>query len=151
MQDFLESARRAAGGALERAAWEADRMRRANERQHEIELSRRERQALVEQLAGVLLDQERRGQLPAGPLKTLAERLRALDDDINRGLAEVQTIRGEHYVPGSVTVNVQRKDATGPAHGGANGAGGASERCPSCGRPVRGDAAYCSACGARLK
>jgi hypothetical protein len=143
MQDFIESARRAAGGAMERAAWEADRMRRANERQHEIELSRRERVALVEQLAGVLLDQERRGQLPNGPLKTLAERLRALDEDVNRGLAEVQTIRGERYVPGSVTVSVRRKDADGKNTSG--------DACPSCGRPVRDDAAYCSACGARLK
>jgi hypothetical protein len=143
MQDFIESARRAAGGAMERAAWEADRMRRANERQHEIELSRRERVALVEQLAGVLLDQERRGQLPDGPLKTLAERLRSLDDEINRGSAEVQTIRGERYVPGSVTVSVRRKDANG---GSASG-----DACPACGKPVRDDAAFCSACGARLK
>ncbi|MBF6592454.1 MAG: hypothetical protein IVW57_18240, partial [Ktedonobacterales bacterium] len=79
MQDLFENAKRAAGGAMERAAWEADKLRRGSARQHEVELMRRERAALVEQLAGVLLDLHARGQLPEGPLTTLAERLRAID------------------------------------------------------------------------
>jgi hypothetical protein len=141
MQDFLESAKRAAGTAVERAAWEAEKMRRASARQHDVELLRRERSALVEQLTGVLLDLDARGQLPEGPLKTLADRLRTLDAEVTRGDADVRAIRGEQYVPGSVAISIQRRDAT-------TGAGGS---CPACGQPMRDAAAFCSACGARVR
>jgi len=47
MEDLFESAKRAASNAVERAAWEADKLRRANERQKELELSRRERAAMM--------------------------------------------------------------------------------------------------------
>lgn len=155
MQDLFENAKRAAGNAVERAAWEADKLRRATARHREVELLQRERTALVEQLAGVLLDLDQRGQLPDGPLKTLAERLRALDAEANHGHAEVQAIRAEQYVPGSVSISVQRRDdqhrddqhrdstQDDPRDG--------TMSCPTCGRPVRRSAAYCPGCGARLR
>ena len=146
MEDLIESAKRAAGAAMERAAWEADKLRRVNERQREIELLRRERMALVEQLVGTVRDLDRRGELTQPALKTVAERLRTLEDGVVNGQADIEKIRQETYTPGSVSVSVQRRDAT-------YGAGSAADRrpCPTCGRPARLSAAYCSACGARLR
>jgi DNA repair exonuclease SbcCD ATPase subunit len=146
MEDFIESAKRAAGAAMERAAWETDKLRRVNDRQREIELLRRERMALVEQMVSTVRELERRGELTQPALKTVAERLRTLDDDIAGGQADVQKIRQESYTPGSVTVSVQRRDAS-------TGAPDPVDRrpCPTCGRPMRLSATYCSACGARLR
>jgi hypothetical protein len=145
MQDFVEAARRAASQAAERAAWEANRLRRASARQHDLDLSQRERTALLEQMAGVVLDLERRGQLTQEPLLALSRRLRALDEEIAKGHAEVQTIRGEAFKPGGGSAlpaqpPVKVSPAVAPEH-----------PCPTCGQPVRDTAAYCSACGTRLR
>src|SRR5690349_8625626 len=112
MQDMIENAKRAASNAVERAAWEADRLRRIADKQHEVELLQRERTTLIEQLASVVLDMEQRGQLPAGPLKSLAERMVGLTTDVNKGVADVQAIRTEQFQPGTVTISVQRKGET---------------------------------------
>ena len=148
MQDMFENAKRVASTAVERAAWEADKVRRTSARQREIDLLRRERSAAVEQLAGVLLDLDRRGELTQGPLVAIAARLKALTDDINRGESEITAIRNEAFVPGTISINVQRKDdpnAPTPTSSSAY------TTCPSCGRSVRRSAAFCSACGAKLK
>lgn len=155
MQDMFESAKRMAGTAVERAAWEADRMRRVNERQREVDLLQKERAAVVEQLAGVLLDLERRGELPAGPLQALAARLRTLSADMNKGLAEVQAIKAEQFVPGTVTVSVQRKDSQQDSQQDSqsvpsSSASAARTSCPTCGASVRRGAGFCPSCGARL-
>ncbi|HEX6542600.1 MAG TPA: zinc-ribbon domain-containing protein [Ktedonobacterales bacterium] len=144
MQDMFENAKRVASTAVERAAWEADKVRRTGARQREIDLLRRERSAVVEQLAGVLLDLERRGELTQGPLQAIAARLRGLDNDINQGEADISAIRNETFVPGTISINVQRKDDP-------SAPGSSRMACPSCGRSVRRSAAFCSACGARLK
>lgn len=149
MQDMFENAKRVASNAVERAAWEADKVRRANTRQREIDLLKRERSAVVEQLAGVLLDLDRRGELTQGPLLAIADRLRALDGDINRGDAEITAIRGETFVPGTISINVQRKDD--PNAMPSSSAASSHMTCPSCGRSVRRSAAFCSACGTKLK
>jgi len=148
MQDMFENAKRVASTAVERAAWEADKVRRTSARQREIDLLRRERSAAVEQLAGVLLDLDRRGELTQGPLVAIAARLKALTDDVNRGESEITAIRNETFVPGTISINVQRKDdpnALTPTSSSAY------TTCPSCGRSVRRSAAFCSACGAKLK
>jgi DNA repair exonuclease SbcCD ATPase subunit len=144
VQDFIEAARRAATQAAERATWEANRLRRAGARQHDVDLSQRERSALLEQMAGVVLDLERRGQLTQEPLLALSRRLRALDEEIARGHAEVQTIRGETFKPGAGSAS--------PAQPPVKVSSVAAEHpCPTCGQPVRDTAAYCSACGTRLR
>jgi hypothetical protein len=144
MEDLFESAKRAASNAVERAAWEADKLRRVSERQKELELVRRERAAMMEQLVATVRDLEARGQITQPQLKSLAERLTALERDLANGQSDIQTIKNETYKPGSVSITVQRKDASQPA----SSAG--TYPCPTCGRPVRSSAAFCSACGARL-
>jgi hypothetical protein len=146
MEDLIENAKRAAGAAMERAAWEADKLRRVNDRQRELELLRRERMALVEQLVATVRDLDRRGELTQPQLKSIGERLRTLDDELSSGQVDIQQIRQEIYTPGSVAISVQRRDAS------ANRVSGPQRRpCPTCGRPTRLSAAYCSACGARLR
>jgi zinc ribbon protein len=144
MQDFVEAAKRAAATAAERAAWEANRLRRINDRQHDLQLAQRERMTLLEQLAGVVLDLDRRGQLTQEPLQALARRLRVLDQEISTGSADVQTIRSESYKPGGAP-NQPAAPARRPLPAGGE------RPCPTCGQPVRDTAAYCSACGTRLR
>ncbi|HEY1387241.1 MAG TPA: zinc-ribbon domain-containing protein [Ktedonobacterales bacterium] len=147
MQDMFENAKRVASTAVERAAWEADKVRRTSARQREIDLLKRERSAAVEQLAGVLLDLDRRGELTQGPLVAIAARLKALTDDVNRGESEITAIRNETFVPGTISINVQRKDDPNAPPPSSS----THTTCPSCGRSVRRSAAFCSACGAKLK
>lgn len=144
MEDLFQQAKRAAGTAMERAAWEADKVRRAAAKQKELDLLQRERTTLSEQLVNLVLDLERQGKLPEGPITPVAQRLRAIADEVSAGQAEVQHIREEPFVPGSITVSVQRK-------GGTSGVPEATAPCPTCGRPVRTSASYCPACGARLR
>ena len=154
MQDMFENAKRVASTAVERAAWEADKVRRTSQRQREIDLLKRERAAVIEQLAGVLLDLDRRGELTQRPLQAIAARLQALDADINHGDAEVTAIRSETFVPGTISINVQRKDdpnAMITSSSSSSNAASSHTTCPSCGRSVRRSAAFCSACGAKLK
>ncbi len=150
MQDMFENAKRVASTAVERAAWEADKVRRTSARQREIDLLKRERSAAVEQLAGVLLDLDRRGELTQGPLVAIAARLKALTDDVNRGESEITAIRNETFVPGTISINVQRKDDPN-ALTPTTTTSSSYTTCPSCGRSVRRSAAFCSACGAKLK
>lgn len=140
MQDMFEQAKRVASTAVERAAWEADKLRRSGARQRDVELAQRERATLLEQLASTAVDLEQRGQLE-GPLKALAQRLRALDGEISQGKAEAEAIRNEPFTPGSISISVNRS---------ANTAGSYTS-CPTCGHRIRGTATYCSSCGARLR
>ncbi len=136
MQDMFENARRMASSAVERAAWEADKLRRASARQREIELAERERTSLLDQIAHVVVELESRGQLNNATLSALAQRLRATDDEIANGRTQVNDIRSETFASGTVSVAVVRRsdDVT----------------CPKCGRSSHRGAAFCSACGTRL-
>jgi predicted RNA-binding Zn-ribbon protein involved in translation (DUF1610 family) len=138
MQDMFENAKRVASTAVERAAWEADRMRRIGARQRELELTDRERTALLHQLGDLVLDLDRRQQLTQEPLRALAARLRTLREELERGQADIQAIRNEAFTPGTVAITVA------PRHDPD------SLPCPTCGQLMRKTAAYCSACGARL-
>lgn len=144
MQDFVDAAKRAASQAAERATWEANRLRRISARQRETDLAHRERLTLLEQMAGVMLDLERQGQLSQEALVALCRRLRTLDGEIAAGASEVQTMRAETFKPGNPPANGSQ-----PAQGGARRP--REYPCPTCAKPVRDTAAYCSACGTRLR
>jgi len=170
MQDFIESAKRAAGNAVERAAFEADKVRRSAARQHDVELAQRERSALLEQIAGLVLDLEARGQLVPETLRQLGQRLRQLETEIIGGQAEVQAIRNEAYRPGSVSIQVTHNAPAGAPPSPTSPAAptstaprvpvaalppqptpvAVSAPCPTCRRPARAGATFCPSCGARL-
>jgi hypothetical protein len=145
MQDFLEAAKRAATAAAERAAWEVTRRQRAITRQHEIDLAQRERGTLVEQIAHIALDLETSGQLTYEPLRALCRRLQALDQEVAAGAADVKKINAETFTPGATG------GAAGPAHKPIAAPAVREYPCPTCGRPVRDGAAFCAACGTRLR
>lgn len=139
MQDIFENAKRVANTAVERAAWEADKLRRATARQREIELALRERTTLIEQVATTLLDLDKQGQVTQDPLRMLAQRLRTLDHEVTHGHEEVKAIRNETFQPGTISISVTRQ-----------GADDMTSSCPTCGKPTRASATFCSNCGARL-
>ena len=101
MQDIVDAAKRAANVVAERAAWEADRLRRLTARQKEIDLAKRERATLLEQVARTMLDLESRGQLTQEPLLALSRRLRELDQEIANSSNAVQSVRAESYRAGA--------------------------------------------------
>jgi len=139
MQDIFENAKRVANTAVERAAWEADKLRRATARQREIELALRERTTLIEQVATTLLDLDKQGKLAEDPLKMLAGRLRTLDNEVNSGHDEVKAIRNETFQAGTISISVTRQGAD------------ETSSCPTCGKPTRLNASFCSNCGSRLR
>jgi hypothetical protein len=139
MQDIFENAKRVANTAVERAAWEADKLRRATARQREIELALRERTTLIEQVATTLLDLDKQGKLAEEPLKMLAGRLRTLENEVNSGHDEVKAIRNETFAPGTISISVTRQGAD------------ENSTCPTCGKPTRASASFCSNCGSRLR
>ncbi len=159
MQDFIENAKRAANTAIERAAFEADKLRRSANRQHEVDLAQRERTTLLEQIATLVLDLDARGQLGSDALRQIATRLRQLDTEIANGRSEAETIRNEPYRPGSVQIAITRTDASGGASSPTPSAppmsaapvAAATTPCPTCGNPVRVGAAFCANCGARMR
>jgi zinc ribbon protein len=152
MDDLFQGAKRAANQAVERAAWEADKRKRAGDERHEIELLRRERSALVEQLITLVRDLAVAGQLTQPQLKSLAERLATIDHDVSERQRIIDLIRNEPYVPGSVHIMVQRSPASAqPMPGAPPALPSARKPCPTCGYPVRTNAAFCSSCGTRLK
>ena len=148
MQDIIENAKRAANNAIERAAWEADKLRRISARQREMELAQRERGTLLEQLAQLVLDLEARGQLSPASITALTQRLRTLDREVGQGQADIQAIRKETFTPGSVAITVTRRDAGAGAGAGADSA---NVTCPRCGQHSRASAAFCASCGAKLR
>lgn len=144
MQEIVEGAKRMANVVAERAAWEADKLRRLTSRQKEIDLAKRERGTLLEQVARTMLDLQTRGQLTQGPLVALCNRLRELDQEIATGSSDVQSMRSESFKPGAAGSPGPAR----PALGAPRGVG--MTTCPTCHQAVRDDAAFCSACGTRL-
>jgi uncharacterized coiled-coil protein SlyX len=135
MSDMFESAKRAAGAMMGRAAWEAEKSQRIAALERELGLLTKERSALIEQLAAVVADLGKRGELTQPALKALGERLVNLNDEVSRSQTAIKTIQSEKYQPGAVTFS----PAAGP-----------SKSCPSCGAHMPLNSRFCASCGARL-
>lgn len=136
MQDMFDSAKRAAGAMMSRAAWEAERTQRIAAIQRELGLLQRERSALLDQLAGTVSDLARRGEMMPPALKAIADRLAAMEEEVNRAHVAIQTIQSERYQPTAAPYSVS---VAGP-----------EKACPTCGARMAASARFCSSCGARL-
>ena len=145
MQDFLENAKRKASAAMDRAAWEADKLRRGAARQKEVDLAQRERVTLLEQMAQMVLDLDKQGALSDARLRALADRMRSLDAEITSGQADVQTIKNEPFGSSPTATG------TRPASRAPRPIASITEVCTTCGQPIRGGATYCPGCGARQR
>lgn len=135
MSDLFDSVKRAAGGMMGRAAWEAEKAQRLAALERELGLLTKERTALVDQLAVVVADLAKRGELPQPPLKALAERLTNLDDEMGRSQSAIRKIQSEKYQPGAVSFT----PAAGP-----------EKSCPACGAHMPLNSRFCPSCGARM-
>ncbi len=136
MQDMFDSAKRAAGAMVGRAAWEAEKTQRIGAIQRELGLLQRERAALLDQLAGTVSDLARRGEAMPSALKAIADRLAAMEDEFKRAQTAILTIQNEKYQPTAAPYSVS---AAGP------------ERiCPTCSAHMPTSARFCSSCGARM-
>lgn len=136
MQDMFDSAKRAAGAMVGRAAWEAEKTQRIGAIQRELGLLQRERAALLDQLAGTVIEFSRRGEAMQPALKAIADRLAAMEDEVKRAQAAIQTIQSEKYQPTAAPYSVS---VAGP-----------EKACPTCGARMPASARFCSSCGARL-
>jgi hypothetical protein len=146
MQDFVEAAKRAAASAADRASWELSRRQRALSRQHEIDLARRERGTLVDQILHLVLQLDAGGKLTDSSLHALCARLRTLDAEIATGERDVRQINNEPYTPSSGS-SVPRPAPSLRAPAAQSG----EYPCPTCGQPAKQSAAFCSSCGTRLR
>ena len=152
MQDFVEAAKRAASNAADRLALEADRLRRVSARQREVDLARRERGTLLEQLATVVLDLDSKGQITQEPLRALCSRLRTLDQEIASGLAEIQSLKAEGFKLGLSGSNAAPSQSPSAGQSALSAPGvGRDFTCPTCRQIVRGNANFCPSCGTRLR
>ena len=145
MQDFVEAAKRAAASAADRASWELSRHQRAMSRQHEVDLARRERGTLVDQIVHLVLQLDGAGKLTDTSLHALCVRLRTLDTEIASGEREVRQINNQPYTPGAAP-GQQQAAPTSRAPAPLPG----EYPCPTCGQTVKQSAAFCSSCGTRL-
>lgn len=135
MSDMFESVKRAAGGMMGRAAWEAEKAQRVSALERELALLMKERGALIDQLATVVTDLAKRGELTQPALKAVAERLANLDGDVGRSQSAIKTIQSERYQPGAVSFSA----GSGP-----------SKSCPSCGAHMPLNSRFCASCGAKM-
>ena len=135
MSDMFESVKRAAGGMMGRAAWEAEKAQRVAALERELALLMKERAALIDQLATVVTDLAKRGELTQPALKAVAERLANLEGDLSRSQGAIRTIQSEKYQPGAVSFT---------------SAGGPSKSCPSCGAHMPLNSRFCASCGAKM-
>ncbi|MDE3229655.1 MAG: zinc-ribbon domain-containing protein [Chloroflexota bacterium] len=136
MQDMFDNAKRAAGAMMSRAAWEAERTQRIGAIQRELGLLQRERASLLDQLAGTVTELSHRNEPMQPALKAIADRLAAMESEVKRAQAAIQTIQSEKYQPMAAPYSV--------------GVAGPEKACPTCGARMPTSARFCSSCGARL-
>lgn len=136
MQDMFDSAKRAAGAVMSRAAWEAERTQRIGAIQRELGLLQRERSSLLDQLAATVIDLARRNEPMPPALKALADRLAAMEDEVKRARTAIQAIQTEKYQQNAAPYSV--------------GVAGPEKACPTCGARMPTTARFCSSCGGRL-
>ncbi len=116
----------------------------------------REHATLVDQVAGVVINLQQRGLITQNQLKVVAEQLAKVRADIDKARADIEAIRNEPYVPGSVSISVQRNDPGAtmptPAVSTISGPGApiTFSPCPRCKQPTPSTASFCSSCGMRL-
>ena len=169
MSDFLETAKQKIGQGISRMGWEADKMRRINAKQGEVNSLKQEREQVIGDLSNTVLLMYRQGRLADPQLQTFCERILDLEGQMTTRTAELEQIRSENYQ------NPQDFDASGqnttggasasrgthrPPNSAASGAAQSTGRsgrdaattpCPTCGEPVRARALYCNKCGTKLR
>ena len=164
MSDFLETARQRIGQGLSRMGWEADKLRRINAKQGEVNSLKQEREQVIVDLSNTVLTMYRQGKLVDPQLLKFCERILDFESQMTARTAELEQIRSETY-QNPQDVRTDGADATdttsaskstnrppnSAAGGGRTGREAAMVPCPTCGEPVRARALYCNKCGTKLR
>ena len=170
MSDFLETAKQKIGQGISRMGWEADKLRRVNAKQGEINSLKQEREQAINDMSNMVLMMYRQGRLADPQLQKFCERILDFESQMTARAAELEQIRSESYQNAQGMQGNGGADAADPAWasrsanrppnaasaGPTPSAGRASREpamvpCPTCGEPVRARALYCNKCGTKLR
>jgi len=166
MGDFLESAKQKLGQGFSRMTWEADKLRRVNAKQNDINTLKEQREQLIVDFSNMILMQYRQGQVTDPKLKQFCERILDMEGEMTSKTAELELLRGETYqgaqaarAAGGMADPPPSSSGRRPAAGMPpldNSAGPGDSQagpafCPTCGEPVRSKALYCNKCGTKLR
>lgn len=160
MSDFIETAKQKIGKGINRVSWEADKLRRANAKQGEMNTLKQDRDQVILDFSNTVLTMYRQGSITDPQLRQYCERILDIEQTMTTKAAELEQIRSEMY-PGAPDARSSMGGAANSASASSSanqssGAGRASRAtgttpCPTCGEPVRARALYCNKCGTKLR
>ncbi len=167
MSDFMESAKNFVNAAVSRTSWEAQKQLRLRGKQTEIDKLMEQRMQLLNELGLVAMNLYQQGKLTDTQLSRLCASIFELDHDVKSHESQLQDIRNEpypadqfaaqptpDYTPPPVTPNPPPPFSAQPNAGAAPRQGASPQgqvTCPNCGSPIRSNALYCRACGAKQR
>jgi len=163
MSDFIETAKQKIGQGISRVGWEAEKLRRVNAKQGEINTLKQEREEIITDLSNTVLTMYRQGTLTDPQLQQFCARILNIEQEMTTYSAELEQIRAETYQgvqdvrgagadPGAAAATARSAQRPQQSGAGAAPAGRAAMvPCPTCGEPVRARALYCNKCGTRLR
>ena len=162
MSDFVESAKSSMSAAVNRISWEAQKQMRVRNKQSEIDKLMEQRRQLLDELGQVAMNLYQQGMLHDPQLTRLCASIIELDHDAGNRQVQLQDLKKEAYPVNQFTPAPTLNYApppVSPAPPPAPGSGPGtqpprsplSQRCPTCGNPVRLNALYCRNCGTKLR
>ncbi|HEU5368063.1 MAG TPA: hypothetical protein VFU69_06350, partial [Ktedonobacterales bacterium] len=114
MSDFIETAKQKIGKGISRVSWEADKLRRANAKQGEVNKLKEERDQVVVDFSNTVLTMYRQGTLTDPQLRQYCERILEIEREMTTKSAELEQIRDEMY-PGAPDARAGMGNTSGAA------------------------------------
>jgi hypothetical protein len=162
MSDFVESAKSSMSAAVSRISWEAQKQMRVRNKQSEIDKLMEQRRQLLDELGQVAMNLYQQGMLHDPQLTRLCASIIELDHDVGNRQVQLQDLKKEAYPVNQFapapTMNYAPPSVPpippptpGPDAGTQSSQLPQSQRCPTCGSPVRLNALYCRNCGTKLR
>ncbi|HLV99551.1 MAG TPA: zinc ribbon domain-containing protein [Ktedonobacterales bacterium] len=157
MSDFIETAKQKIGKGINRVSWEADKLRRANAKQGELNTLKQDRDQVILDFSNTVLTMYRQGSITDPQLRQYCERILDIEQSMTTKAAELEQIRSEMY-PGAPDARANMGGSANSASASSSvnqspeaGRGTGMTPCPTCGEPVRTRALYCNKCGTKLR
>jgi len=162
MSDFVESAKSSMSAAVSRISWEAQKQMRVRNKQSEIDKLMEQRRQLLDELGQIAMNLYQQGMLHDPQLTRLCASIIELDHDAGNRQVQLQDLKKEAYPVNQFapapTMNYAPPSmpstpppTPGPGASTQSSQLPQSQRCPTCGSPVRLNALYCRNCGTKLR
>src|SRR5260370_2959371 len=158
MSDFVESAKTSMNAAVSRISWEAQKQMRVRSKQGEIDKLMEQRHQLLDELGQGAMNLYQQGTLHDPQLPRLCASIIELDQDPGNRQVQLQDLKKEVYPANqfapSPTINYAPPSVAPtppPGVGAQSSQSPQSQRCPTCGMPVRRNSLYCRDCGTKLR